>query len=252
LEEWVNRVHCGDALEFLKSLPDKCVALIFTSPPYNMRTRVRNGVYTEREKSGTFSCKYEEFHDALSVEEYFIFHRDCIKEMLRVADVVFWNIAIVTGSKEAVFRLIGYFHKIIRDIIVWDKGEGQPAMHPAVINRCYELILIFESGGPANGRAFGRSFFPRGSMRDIWRIHGNSVCKENAACFPLDLPRRAILNWTRPGEIVCDPFMGTGTTAVAAMMERRNFIGCDISSKMIEIAKRRIKLQASQIKIEMA
>lgn len=62
-------VVCGDCLEVMRQMPDKCVDLVVTSPPYNMRTRVRNGQYTERETAENFSKKYRFYHDALESGE---------------------------------------------------------------------------------------------------------------------------------------------------------------------------------------
>ena len=138
-------LHNVDCMDYMKSLPDNAFDLIVTSPPYNMRTRVRNGQYTTREKSEHFSKKYKNFDDALSIDDYFDFHSNALKQMLRISNVVIYNIQIVTGSKEALFKMIGLFNKEIKDIAIWDKGHGQPSMHEGVLNKATELILIFES-----------------------------------------------------------------------------------------------------------
>jgi site-specific DNA-methyltransferase (adenine-specific)/modification methylase len=98
-----------DLLDGFKQIPDNSIDLTVTSPPYNMRTRVRNGKYTTREKSGHFSKKYNNFDDALSIDDYFNFHSNALKEMLRISNIVIYNIQVVTGSKEALFKMIGLF-----------------------------------------------------------------------------------------------------------------------------------------------
>ena len=238
----LNKIYCGDCLELMKQLPDKSIDLVVTSPPYNMRTRIRNGEYTEREKSEHFSKKYSEFSDALPIEEYYNFHKKVIKEYLRISDLVFINIQIVTGSKEAWFKLIGDFNRQIKDIIVWDKGEGQPAMHPAVINRGYELIIILEAKATA-GRAFNKSYFKRGEMSDIWRYGrgGNGLVDGHSALFPIDLVGKIINNWSKENDTILDPFLGSGTTAVACKQLKRNFIGIEISQKYCDIANGRLR-----------
>jgi len=70
----VNKLYNENCLETLKRMPDKFVDLIVTSPPYNMRTRIRNGEYTKREKSEHFSKKYKHFSDDLTIEEFNAFH----------------------------------------------------------------------------------------------------------------------------------------------------------------------------------
>jgi len=234
-----NKIYNLDCLEGLKQLEDDSIDMVVTSPPYNMRTRVRNGEYTEREKSEHFSKKYQYFHDALSIEEYYTFHKNVLEECLRVSGMIFWNVQIVTGSKEAIFRLIGHFHKEIKDVIIWDKGFGQPAMHEAVLNKATELIIIFEKKAKA-GRAFSRSFFDRGSMEDIWRIKRGKSYSEHGACYPIELVRRILEGWSEESETILDPFVGSGTTAVACKQLGRNFIGFELSEEYCKIANERL------------
>lgn len=198
-KECVNRVVCGDCIEGMKILPDNSVDLIITSPPYNMRTRIRNGKYTEREKAEHQSKKYRYFHDALPIEDYYSFHKKALEEMMRISPLVFWNIQIVTGSKEAVFKLIGHFNEYLKDIIIWDKGFGEPAMHESVLNRSYEMILIFESK-KSPGRAFKKCNFKKGEMPDIFRIKNRgSNLKEHGACFSEDLVWKIVDGWSGGG-----------------------------------------------------
>ena len=241
-DDFINKVIQGDCLEIMKQMPDKCVSMVFTSPPYNMRMRIRNGEYTEREWGEHFSKKYEDFHDALPIEDYYKFHSDCLKEMLRVSPLVFWNIQIVTGSKEAIFRIIGEFAKSITDIIIWDKGFGQPAMNNGVLNRGSELIIAFEDN-KKQGRTFEKYEFERGTMQDIWRYGrgGNGETKGHGAVFPLDLVSNAINGWSKKDDLILDPFLGSGTTCVAAKQLNRRYIGIEISPKYVSIAEQRLR-----------
>lgn len=235
----MNNIIQGNCLEIMKNFPDNKFKLTITSPPYNMRTRVRNGKYTTRENSEHFSKKYKYFSDALSIEEYYDFHKNCLIEMMRVSELVFWNIQIVTGSKEAVFKLIGDFHKEIRDVIVWDKGHGQPAMHSGILNRATELILIFEKDARA-GREIKQSTFERGTLNDIWRIKRAKSTKGHGACFPLELPETIIRNFSVEGDCVLDPFAGTGTTALAAKNLNRDYILIEQQQEYINIINEKI------------
>jgi site-specific DNA-methyltransferase (adenine-specific)/modification methylase len=239
-----NTIICGDCLEVMKDIPDKSIDCVITSPPYNMRLRIRNGKYTEREWAEHFSKKYSEFSDALPMKEYQKFHTSVIRELLRISSIVFWNISIVTGSKEAVFGIIGEFAKEITDIIVWDKGFGQPAMNNGVLNRGYELIVVFESERK-NGRTFNKYFFNRGTMPDIWRIGrgGKENDATHSATFPKQIVGKIILNWTKQGDIILDPFNGCGTTSVVAQNLHRNYIGIEISPEYCKIAEERLKQQ---------
>lgn len=229
-----------DCLDGLKQIPDNSIDLVFTSPPYNMRLRVRNGQYTEREKGEHFSKKYTHFDDALSLEDFYKFHKKCIKELLRVSKIICYNFQIVTGSKEAFFRLIGDFSKEIKDVLIWDKGNGQPAMNQKVTNACYEFILVLESDGN-KGRMIRNATFERGTFDNILRMgRPKKITKEHNAVFPINLAKEIIKNFSSKGDVILDPFIGLGTVAVASKQLNRNYIGFEINKEYVEIAQNRL------------
>jgi site-specific DNA-methyltransferase (adenine-specific) len=236
----INKLYNENCLDTMAKMPDKFVDLVVTSPPYNMRTRIRNGQYTTREKSEHFSKKYKHFGDDLPIDEFYSFHSDVLRELLRVAKIVCYNFQIVTGSKEAFFKIIGYFNKDIKDIIIWDKGSGQPAMHGMVLNNCYEMVLILEDDKRA-GRAIQNAKFKRGEMNNILRIgRGEKICDVHSAIFPEQLPFDLISAFSEKEALIYDPFTGSGTTAKMAVKLGRNWIGSEISAEYCEIANKRI------------
>jgi len=237
--EEIRLIH-GDALEELKKIKDKSIDLVITSPPYNMRTRIRNGKYTTREKSEHFSKKYKHFDDALPIEKFYEFHKRVLTELLRVSKVVCYNFQTVTGSKEAFFKIIGDFNKNIKDILIWDKGHGQPAMHEKVTNSCYEFILVLEDDKKA-GRVIQNATFKRGEFNNILRIgRGKRISDVHGAIFPEALVEELIKGFSRPGEIVLDPFLGSGTTCLVARRLKRNSIGIDLVKEHLNIANKRL------------
>ena len=235
-------LYQADCIKIMQHLKDNNVKikLTLTSPPYNMRTRVSKGKYTTREMSDHFSKKYNNFHDAFSIEKYYDIHVEALNLMLDLSEIVLWNFSIVTGSKEAIFKIIGDFNKEIKDIIVWDKGYGQPAMHDGILNRATELILILKRDAKA-GRFLETFNFKRGTLPDIWRINPErSRCKGHGAIFPLDLAKKAISNFSNENDTILDPFMGSGTVGVACNLLNRNFTGIELDQEYFEFAKNRI------------
>lgn len=224
----INRIYNESCLDTLARMPDRFVDLVVTSPPYNMRLRVSKGKYTFREKTKHMSKEYDHFDDALPIEEFYSFHKQVLSELLRVSKIVCYNFQIVTGSKEAFFRLIGDFSPYIRDIIVWDKGHGEPAMHPSVMNACHEFILVLEPEG-VPGRGISNVYFERGKMENILRIPKNRKGGSgHGAVFPLELPKALISAFSPERGLVYEPFAGQGTTCVAAVELDRNFIGSEL------------------------
>ena len=164
-----------------------------------------------------------------------------MRELLRVSKVVFYNIQIVTGSKRSIFKMIGEFNENLKDIIVWDKGVAQPAMQKQVLNRRTELILVFESDYPIS-RQFRYANFERGTLSDIWEIkRGKKISKDHGAVFPEELVEKIIENFTKEGDVIYDPFMGTGTTAVVSKKMNRKYIGSELSKSYIEVSEQRLK-----------
>jgi site-specific DNA-methyltransferase (adenine-specific) len=206
-----------------------------------MRTRIRNGEYTTREWSDHFSKKYAHFRDDLPVGAFYEFHRRAMKEMLRVSPLILYNIQIVTGSKEAFFKLIGTFRRYIKDIIDWQKNTEQPAMHSQVLNAAHELILVMQSPAEA-GRAIKHGQFKRGELSNHWKGIGRGESfNGHGATFPLELARKAILNFSLEEQTVYDPFAGLGSTLIAAHQLGRNWIGSEISAEYVELANKRLE-----------
>jgi len=223
-------------------MPDKFVDLVFTSPPYNMNLRIRNGEYCSRQIiKDEFSTKYNDFPDNMPIKDFYKLHKSILLELIRVSHVVFYNIQIVTGSKRAFFNIIGDLSDNLKDIIVWDKCHGQPAMAGGVLNRRTELILVFEDSKRAISRQFKKRNFNRGTLEDIWCIKkGPKISKDNSAVFPELLAEKVILNFSNEGDLIYDPFTGTGTTLKVAKKLKRNYVGSELSSQLCDSANLRI------------
>jgi len=230
----------GDCLERMKDIPDGSVDMVLTSPPYNMNLRIRNGKYCSRQIVKEISTKYTNYDDNLPMDEYFEFNKSVLNELLRVSDLVFYNVQFLTGNKPALFNLIGYFAEKIKEFIVWDKLNAQPAIGKGVMNSRFEVLLVLQNSAPES-RSFKSAQFDRGVLDNLWQIkRGKKVNKDHGAVFPEELAHRVISNFSEQGATILDPFMGTGTTGVACKNLNLNFIGIELDPEYFEIAKARI------------
>jgi site-specific DNA-methyltransferase (adenine-specific) len=221
------------------------VNLTFTSPPYNMRLRVSNNKYIKRSSNvdSHIAYKYQGFSDDLSISEYYDFHSNVIDLLLKISDIVIWNMQIVGGSKEALFQIIGNYRDYLKDIIIWDKCNNQPSIQPKILNSSYEMLLIFESDKRLS-RTINNATFNHGELSNLWRISSRKKTKfdGHSASFPLVLSDKVIRNFSRTGNVILDPFMGTGTVGVSALNLDRSFIGIELDENYYKIAQDRIKL----------
>ena len=236
-------LYNGDCLEVMDRLiANKVKAdLMFTSPPYNMNLRIRNGKYCSRQIVKEITTKYRSFSDNLPIDDYFKFNKDVIDRALGLSNLVFYNVQFLTGNKPALFKLIGHFNLQIKEFIIWDKINSQPAIGDKVLNSQFEVLLVF-SRDNAISRRFDNGNFDRGTLSNLWNIkRGKKVHKSHGATFPLALANKVIENFSQVGDVVIDPFMGTGTTGVACKQTGREFIGIELDKDYFEIASNRIQ-----------
>lgn len=235
----------GDCLEWMKKIPTGSVELVLTSPPYNMNLRVASkarGGYVPRRVDKENHTKYEGFSDNLTMDNYFNFNKKVIEECLRVSDLVFYNVQFVTGNKPALAQLIGYFSNKFKEIIIWDKMRAAPATPYQVMNSQFEVILVFQNSAPER-RSFKTAQFMKGTLTNVWRIPRGpkeKMGKYHGAIFPLELAEKVISNFSSKGCTIMDPFMGSGTTGIAAKRLRRFFIGIELDPEYFSDAERRI------------
>lgn len=231
----------GNCIDELKKLESDSVDLVLTSPPYNMNLRIRNGKYCSRQIVKELSTKYERYSDNLSMEEYYEFSKKVIDECLRVSDLVFYNVQFLTGNKVALWRLMGEYHKKLKEMIVWNKVNAQPAIGQGILNSQFEVLLVFQNSYPES-RRFDTAQFGRGELSNVWDIkRGKKVSKSHGAIFPEELVERVVSNFSKEGDTILDPFMGCGTTGVVSKRLGRDFIGIEIDEEYYKISELRIK-----------
>jgi len=243
-------VYRADA-RAMPELADSSVHLVVTSPPYwdikNYRTSGQMGL-------------------GQSYEEYWTELGRVLKECHRVLQPG-RVLAIVIGTRisdgelkhipaDLIHRMpeIGF---ALRKEIIWVKPKGTQGLwqrgttqflkdKPYVgcfnINIQHEFILIFSRGGEAEPDRLHRlpERFIKEVAWSVWEMDVSKV-KGHPAPFPEAIPRRLIELYTHPGEIVLDPFIGSGTTAVAAVEAGRRCVGYEISEQYCELARKRLQ-----------
>ncbi|MBN1314419.1 MAG: site-specific DNA-methyltransferase [Anaerolineales bacterium] len=221
------RIARQDCIEFLRSIPDASVELIVTDPAYSgMNEKLQLGrgrivgTYNDRGENGKW---FAEFAD--TEENYHLFLSEC-RRVLR-QDVGHIYIMFDSYSLLSLAPLVrDYFD--VKNVLVWDKvnfGMGH------YFRRRHEFILFATC---ANNRKIRNRSFP-----DIWRFK-RIYRARYATQKPVEVFQAMIYASAREGFTVCDPFMGAGSSAVAAIKNRCNFVGCDISEEAIELAGKRI------------
>jgi len=165
-----NKIINGNCLDVMKDMPDKSIDLVFTSPPYNMNLRIRNGKHCSRQIVKELSTKYSDYSDNLTMEDYYNFNKNIILELLRVSKIVFYNIQFLTGNKSALYKIIGEFSDNIKEFIIWDKINAEPAIGAGVLNSRFEVILVLSSKEDAISRKFIKYNFNRGELQNLLTI----------------------------------------------------------------------------------
>ena len=249
----LDKIYNEDCLQGMKRMETASVDCVVTSPPYNFCLRVRGEDYTKRSKNEEFGHTGMAFNkytngltDDLDMDEYFKWQCECIDEMLRVTKgVVFYNVQVITGNKVAIMKILGKYAEQIRDLLIWDKKTAEPAMHFGCLNSEFEIIIAFDHGD-CKGRQFRTANWERGTLSNIIRI-GKNRENDHRAAFPLGLPRYLVMYFTETGGVVLDPFMGSGTTAIACIKEKRRFVGFELNKEYYDKAIRRIKAEQAQL-----
>lgn len=232
---YLNKIICGDCLEVMKQLPDGCVNLVVTSPPYNLKNSTGNGMKCG--KGGKWSNAalingYATYDDNMPYEDYCVWQRDCLKEMMRLLSddgAIFYNHKwrVQNGLIQDRREIVSDFP--VRQIIIW-RRKGGINFNAGYFLPTYEVIYLIAK------KDFRLS---QGANRygDVWEFT-QELKNEHPAPFPVALIDRII--GSTNAKVVLDPFMGSGTTAVVAQALKRDYIGIEISEDYCRMAEERI------------
>lgn len=213
-----------DALSLLGSLSDRSVDLIVTDPPYSFPNRGRGG--------GSFGADKRSYHEELTPLSDGI-TTEILDEMFRVMKVP--NIYIWC-SKAQIPQYLEYFinKKCSFDVLTWHKTNPVPTCHNKYLSDT-EYCLYFRKGAKLYGTYE--------TKRKYWVTPANVEDKkkyDHPTCKPVDIISQLVSNSSLEGELVCDPYLGSGTTAEACMELGRRFVGCDIVEEYVTAARGRV------------
>ena len=240
----VDHVFCASS-EHMQELPDNSVHLMVTSPPYNVG---------------------KQYDENLTLAEYRAFLKRVWAEVKRVlvpGGRVCINVANL-GRKPYIplhaFIVedmidLGY---LMRGEVIWNKaasgspstawGSWQSAKNPT-LRDVHEYILIFSKGVYSRKGNERTSTITRDEFleftKSVWTFAAEPARKVgHPAPFPVELPYRAIQLYTFAGDVVLDPFMGSGQTAIAALKAGRHYVGYEIDPEYVKLAEKRIAGQS--------
>ncbi|MFN7037572.1 MAG: DNA-methyltransferase [Bellilinea sp.] len=255
-------LYNGDTLDLLRFIPDNCIQLVVTSPPYNLgkpyESRLDMQTYVEQQKAVIGECV----------------------RVLNKQGSLCWQVGNHVKKDGEIVPLDIILYPLFKDLglklrnrIVWHFGHGLHASRR--FSGRYEVILWFTKSdeyvfnldavrvpqrypskkhfkGPKKGQLSGNPLGKNPS--DVWEIpnvKANHVEKTIHPCqFPIELIERLVLALTRRGDWVLDPFMGVGSTAIAALIHQRKAVGAEIVAEYMEVARQRIAMaEAGQLRI---
>ena len=208
----------GNCREEIKNIPEGSIDLIVSDPPYNQK------------------CRYSGYNDNLPEDEY--------RKMLR--SVFSDRKSVVIHYPEETINYLSDLGKC-EQVVAWVYNSNTAKQHRLITWRnCQpDMRAIGQDYKNPNDKRIAKRILEgkRARLYDWWEIDQvKNVSKDfdHPCPIPVEIARRIILLTTKPGDVVLDPFMGSGTTGVACKELGRSFVGIEISKNYFEVAKRRI------------
>ena len=245
-----DRIIVGDCIEALARLPDRSVDLVFADPPYNLQL----GGDLHRPDNSKVDAVDDAWDRFASFEDYDRFTKAWMSECRRILkdDGALW----VIGSYHNIFRVgatlqdLGFW--ILNDV-VWRKTNPMPNFKGTRFTNAHETLIWAAKSRGQRRYTFNYDALKTANddlqMRSDWslplctgeeRVKGDDGAKAHPTQKPEALLHRVILSSTRPGEVILDPFFGTGTTGAAARRLGRRYIGIEREAEYARLAERRI------------
>lgn len=262
-----NQIYAGDCLDVLKTFPDESVDLIFTSPPYADQRKKTYGGVSPDEYVEWFLPRARQFQRVLKPTGTFILN---IKERVVNGERHTYVIELILEMRKQGWLWTEEF--------IWHKKNSYPGKWPNRFRDNWERLIQFNKSKKFNmyqeavmvpvgdwakerlsklsqtdqkrdeskvGSGFGKNvsnWLGRSLVYPTNVIHLATECynRNHSAVFPVELPKWFIKLFTQPGDLVLDPFVRSGTTALAAIQLARSYVGIDINPEYVEITKSRL------------
>lgn len=213
----LNKIYNTDCLEFMRSMPDSCVDLVVTDPPYEIHT-----------KGGGLGKRPVYENGALGKISHGFDAEATLEQIARICKKI--NIFIFCSTKQKP-RIMNWGYERGCNIaeLAWYKPNAAPFTNNTFKSDLENIIYIREKGVKIKGIS---KLFTHNCGKSKY---GHPTEK------PLEIIEKLILTASNEGDLIFDPFMGSGTTAAACKELNRNFIGCEIEAKYCEIAEKRLR-----------
>lgn len=225
----------GNCMEAMEKFPDKSVDLILTDPPY---LHVKGGMKSKKYNTGTWKSEsYMNTHMSDFGEKRIY---EFLDKSLRIMKKANMYIFCSKLQLQYYFKYITEHKKLKYDLLVWDKVKYSMKSTKFFTSDIEYIIRIYESGVSLN-----KVLVEDGSKSDITHYMKRQVAEqpkgEHGTMKPVELLNRLIKVSSNEGDLILDPFMGSGSTGISARELNRRFIGIELDEKYFEIAKKRIE-----------
>ena len=229
----LDKIYNMDCLEGMKNIPDKSVDLIVTDPPYELETQ-GGGIYNQADKQ--YVKELQDIKDG--------FRTEILDEICRVLKKI--NVYLFCSQKQ-IIPLTDYFvtkRGCNWNLLSWHKDNPVPACGNKYLSDTEYLLFFREKGVKLYGDfKTKRTWFNTPLNQADKELYGHPTIK------PVHIVETLIINSSKEGQSILDPFIGSGTTAVACIKENRHFIGFEINEKYYKIACNRIRAEQAQLKL---
>lgn len=237
----LDKIYNADCLQVMRDMPNGSVDLIVTDPPYSFKDTTGAGVFgtcrgkSTEKKGRTYHAEVTPMSNGISDE--------VIEQMCRVCKIP--NIYLFC-SKDQVpqFLNFGIEHKLNFDILTWHKPNPTPMCGNKYLSDTEYIIFLRGKGARVYGtfESKRKYFLQNANVKDKHKW-GHPTIK------PLNIIETLVTNSSLEGGIVLDPFICSGTTALACIRSKRHYIGCEIDPKYYEVTCKRIQQETSQLSL---